>query len=108
MVFDYPIHCAQFLAMNVDFAVELFRELLKTSLIMVMPILLVAMLVGIAISLLQALTSIQEQTLAFVPKLVAVITLVMFIAYWLVEVMTTFTVEIFNRLPSVVGGLLPY
>ena len=100
MVFDYPIHCAQFLAMNVDFAVELFRELLKTSLIMVMPILLVAMLVGIAISLLQALTSIQEQTLAFVPKLVAVITLVMFIAYWLVE--------IFNRLPSVVGGLLPY
>jgi flagellar biosynthesis protein FliQ len=37
--------------------------------------------------------------------LVAVITLVMFIAYWLVEVMTTFTVEIFNRLPSVVGAL---
>ena len=42
--------------MNVDFAVELFRELLKTSLVVVMPILLIAMLVGIVISLLQALT----------------------------------------------------
>jgi|TARA_B110000093_G_scaffold30521_1_gene30941 flagellar biosynthetic protein FliQ len=90
--------------MNVDFAVELFRELLKTSLVVVMPILLIAMLVGIVISLLQALTSIQEQTLAFVPKLVAVIGLMMFLAYWFVEVMTTFTIEIFNRLPSVVGG----
>jgi flagellar biosynthetic protein FliQ len=90
--------------MNIDFAVELFRELLKTSLIIVMPILLVAMSVGIVVSLLQALTSIQEQTLAFVPKLVAVITVAMFLAYWFVEVMTTFTIEIFNRLPSVVGG----
>lgn len=90
--------------MNIDFAVELFRELLKTSLIIVMPILLVAMSVGIVVSLLQALTSIQEQTLAFVPKLVAVIAVAMFLAYWFVEVMTTFTIEIFNRLPSVVGG----
>lgn len=90
--------------MSVEFAVELFREMLKTSLLMVLPMLLVAMVVGIVVSLLQAVTSIQEQTLAFVPKLVAVVGLMIFIAYWLVEVMTRFTVEIFGRLPSVAGG----
>jgi flagellar biosynthetic protein FliQ len=90
--------------MSVEFAVELFRELLKTSLIMVLPMLLMAMVVGVVVSLLQAVTSIQEQTLAFVPKLIAVVLLMMFIAYWLIEVMTTFTTEIFNRLPGVSGG----
>ncbi|MCH8473747.1 MAG: flagellar biosynthetic protein FliQ [Opitutales bacterium] len=90
--------------MSAEFAVELFRELLKTSLVMVLPMLLVAMFVGIMISLLQAITSIQEQTLAFVPKLVAVVVLMIFIAYWLIEVITRFTIEIFGRLSSVAGG----
>lgn len=90
--------------MSIEFAVELFRELLKTSLVMVMPMLLVAMVVGIVVSLLQAVTSIQEQTLAFVPKLVAVVVLMIFIAYWLIEVMTSFTIEVFNRLSSVSGA----
>jgi flagellar biosynthetic protein FliQ len=90
--------------MSVEFAVELFRELLKTSLIMVLPMLLVAMVVGIVISLLQAVTSIQEQTLAFVPKLVAVVVLLMFTAYWLIEVATSFTIEVFNRLPTISGA----
>ena len=90
--------------MNADYAVELFREMLKTSLILVLPMLLVALGIGIIVSLIQAVTSIQEQTLAFVPKLVAVVLLMMFIAYWLLQVIMSFTVEIFNRLPTVVGG----
>ncbi len=90
--------------MNVEFAVELLRELLKTSLIMVLPMLLVAMFVGIVASLLQAVTSIQEQTLAFVPKLIAVVVLMIFLSYWLVEVITRFTLEVFGRLPSAVGA----
>lgn len=104
MVPDHQIHRHEFLAMSAEFAVELFRELLKTSLVMVLPMLLVAMFVGIIVSLLQAVTSIQEQTLAFVPKLVAVVLVLMFIAYWLIEVITRFTLEIFARLSSVAGG----
>lgn len=104
MVFNYAVDRSQFLVMNVELAVELFRELLRTSLVMVLPMLLTAMFIGIIVSLLQAVTSIQEQTLAFVPKLVAVVVLMIFIAFWLVEVITNFTIEIFGRLPSAAGG----
>jgi len=90
--------------MNADYAVELFREMLKTALVLVLPMLIVAMVVGLIVSLIQAVTSIQEQTLAFVPKLVSVVVLMMFIAYWLLQVIMSFTFEIFNRLPTVVGG----
>lgn len=89
--------------MNVEYAVELFREMLTVALTLVMPMLLVAMVVGIIVSLIQAVTSIQEQTLAFVPKLVAVVGLMMFIAYWIIEVMMTFTIDMFGRMSSVVG-----
>jgi flagellar biosynthetic protein FliQ len=55
------------------------------------------------ISLLQAVTSIQEQTLAFVPKLVAVAAVLMYSAYWLIEQMLIFTQDIFNRMSNILG-----
>lgn len=84
--------------MTAEFAVEVFRSMLTVALIMVMPMLGTALFVGLVISLLQAVTSIQEQTLSFVPKLIAVVVVMMFIAFWLVEKILTFTIEIFNRM----------
>ncbi|MEX0322936.1 MAG: flagellar biosynthesis protein FliQ [Puniceicoccaceae bacterium] len=89
--------------MSAEYTVELFRTMLSTALVMVMPMLLTAMVIGLAISLLQAVTSIQEQTLAFVPKLVGVVLVLMLLAFWLIEKILSFTTEIFNRVAGMGG-----
>ncbi len=77
--------------------------MLTTALSMVLPMLLTAMVVGLVISLFQAVTSIQEQTLSFVPKLVAVVLVMMLLAFWLIEQIMAFTIEMFNRMPNMSG-----
>lgn len=89
--------------MSAEMAVEIFRIMLTKCLLIVTPMLATAMAVGLLISLLQAVTSIQEQTLAFVPKLVAVAAVLMYSAYWLIEQMLIFTQDIFNRMSNILG-----
>jgi len=89
--------------MSAEMAVEIFRMMLTKCLVIVAPMLATAMAVGLVISLLQAVTSIQEQTLAFVPKLVAVAAVLMFSAYWLIEQVLAFTQDIFNRISNIAG-----
>lgn len=89
--------------MSAEMAVEVFRQMLTTSLLIVAPMLITAMLVGVVISLLQAVTSIQEQTLSFVPKLVAVSLVLMFFAYNLIEKVVQFTEDMFSRFGNMVN-----
>ena len=89
--------------MSVDMAVEVFRLMLTTALILVAPMLLTAMFVGVIISLLQAVTSIQEQTLAFVPKLLAVSLVMMFAAYTLIEQIMFFAEDMFRRIGTMLN-----
>ena len=84
-------------------AVEVFRLMLTTALILVAPMLLTAMFVGVIISLLQAVTSIQEQTLAFVPKLLAVSLVLMFAAYTLIEQIMFFAEDMFRRIGTMLN-----
>jgi len=84
-------------------AVEVFRLMLTTALILVAPMLLTAMFVGVIISLLQAVTSIQEQTLAFVPKLLAVSFVLMFAAYTLIEQIMFFAEDMFRRIGTMLN-----
>ena len=86
--------------MNVESAIELLRSLITISLTLVGPILMVAMGVGITVSLVQAVTSIQEQTLTFVPKLLAVATLLVVAAPWMIRQLMEFTIACFSRLPE--------
>lgn len=88
--------------MNVEAAIELLRSLITISLILIGPIVVVSVVVGVIVSLLQAVTSIQEQTLTFVPKLVAVALLLIFAAPWMVRQLMQFTVSCFSRLPEMV------
>jgi len=88
--------------MNVETAIELLRSLITISLVLIGPIVLVVVVVGVAVSLFQAVTSIQEQTLTFVPKLIAVSLLLIFAAPWMVRQMMQFTVSCFSRLPEMV------
>lgn len=67
------------------------------------PILLTALLVGFAISLFQAATQIQEQTLSFVPKLVAVAIALVVTGNWVLSELVAFTHHLFDELPALLG-----
>ena len=84
-----------------DSAVELVREMLIITLKIAAPILLAGILVGLVISILQAITSIQDQSLALVPKIVAMIAVAVLLLPWIVERLVEYTQNLL-RLP--LGG----
>ncbi len=76
----------------------------KTALMVLyltMPVLLAAFVVGLIISILQAATQIQEMTLAFIPKILAVIAVLFFFGPWMLNLIISFTKEIFNLIPQI-------
>ncbi|TXJ51900.1 flagellar biosynthesis protein FliQ [Brachyspira aalborgi] len=81
--------------------VVLVQETLWTFMLLVSPILGVSILVGLIISILQATTSIQEQTLTFVPKMIAMLTVIYFLASWMLNYISSFTVRLFSILPTI-------
>ena len=68
------------------------------------PVLLTALVVGFAISVLQSITQIQEVTLSFVPKMVGVGVALLLCGNWMLAELTGFTRELFDRLPGLLGG----
>jgi flagellar biosynthetic protein FliQ len=86
--------------MTVDLVKEISGEAFRTVLLVSGPVLLVSMVVGLVISLFQAVTQIQEFTLTFVPKIIAVfITLFLFFP-WIARIMMTYTIELFTKIPT--------
>ncbi|MCH2106422.1 MAG: flagellar biosynthetic protein FliQ [Planctomycetes bacterium] len=77
---------------------DLVRELLLTALMLAGPVLLVGLVVGVAVSLFQALTSVQEQTLSLVPKMVAVILITLLLLAPALQVIRDYTAGIFGQL----------
>lgn len=80
--------------------VDLARNAIMLALLIAGPMLVVALLVGLAVSLLQAVTQIQEQTLAFVPKLVGVSTVFIIALPWVIQLLVKYTTELFRSIPS--------
>jgi len=76
---------------------------LKMVLLLSMPMLLVALVVGVLISLFQAVTQIQEQTLTFVPKIIAVFLILVLASGWMIEKMVSYTQHIFNSIPGLLN-----
>lgn len=87
--------------MNVEGAIEIFRFTITQALMLVGPILLTAMSVGLLVSFVQAVTSLQEQTLTFVPKLLGVGAVLIVSASWLVRTLMEFTISVVNRFPEI-------
>jgi len=88
--------------MTLEMAVDLIRMTLTTALSLVAPLLLTAIVVGVAVSLFQSITSIQEQTLTFVPKLTGVVLVGLVVANWLLRTLMEFAADMFQNLPSMV------
>ncbi len=68
------------------------------------PVLVTALVVGFAVSLVQSVTQIQEVTLSFVPKAVAAAVALLVCGHWMITELVTFTNELFDRIPALVGG----
>ena len=86
--------------MTMELAVDIMRNLLQTGLVMAIPILGTATVVGLTVSLIQSITSLQEQTLTFVPKLIAVSLAVIVSANFILRTMTEFCISMFNLIPT--------
>jgi len=88
--------------MNPEFAVELLKTMIYQALTLAAPILLTAMVIGLAVSLFQTVTSIHEQTLTFVPKALAVIGILLLLLPWIVRSMIEFTTAVIQKMPQMV------
>jgi flagellar biosynthetic protein FliQ len=87
--------------MNLETAIELFRQSIMNALLLVSPILATTIVVGLAVSLIQAVTSIQEQTLSFAPKLFAVGGVLILSSAWLMRTLMSFTVGLFQKIAEI-------
>ncbi len=88
--------------MSQEFVIYLAREALTTALLLAAPALGLGMLVGLAVSVLQATTQIQEQTLTFVPKIVVVLLSLLIFGSWMLNIIVTFTQELFGNMSTIV------
>ncbi|BDD87345.1 flagellar biosynthesis protein FliQ [Desulfofustis limnaeus] len=86
--------------MTPDLAVNICRKAVQTVLLCSAPMLLAGLIIGLLVSIFQAATQINEQTLTFVPKIVAVFITLLIFAPWIIRVMTAFTLGLFEMLAA--------
>ena len=91
--------------MNELIIVDLAREALRTAVYVAGPALIVSMIVGLSISVFQVVTSLQDQTVAFVPKVLAVMLVVVISFPWMMRLMIQFTTKMFTDFNVVVRQL---
>ena len=87
--------------MNDTQVLDIAREAIWTGTLVAGPILITVLLVGVVVGIFQAATSINEMTLSFLPKLVAVMLLILLIGAWDVQLLVDFARRIFERIPDV-------
>ncbi|MCM0760180.1 MULTISPECIES: flagellar biosynthesis protein FliQ [Sporomusa] len=88
--------------MSGDMAIQLGRNALAMVMMVAAPMLVLGLLVGIMVSIFQATTQIQEQTLVFIPKIIAVFVAILVFGPWMLSILVDYTREIFMNLPAMV------
>ncbi len=88
--------------MSPEMVISLARQTIWTSLLLAAPPLIIGLAVGLVISIFQAVTQIQEQTLTFVPKLIAILVSLLIFGPWMLNVLTEFAINILGNLSTVI------
>lgn len=86
--------------MSTDFIIGIMAETIRVTLMISAPVLLVGLVVGVVISLLQAVTQVQEMTLVFVPKIVACLVVLVAALPWMINLLVSFTHNLFTNIPN--------
>lgn len=90
--------------MTVEAVVEIAKDALFLIIQVSLPVLLVSMAVGLIVSIFQTVTSIQEQTLTFVPKIISIFLILMLVGGWMMNKMVEFTVQLWSSFSVYVHG----
>jgi len=87
--------------MNDQRVIDLGTRAIMVALEISAPVLIAALVTGVLISIVQAATQIQEQTLSFVPKILMITVAMVICGPWILQVMTSFTTDLFNGIPGI-------
>jgi flagellar biosynthesis protein FliQ len=88
--------------MNPEFAIETVKAMVFQALMLAAPILITALVIGLGVSLFQAVTSIHEQTLSFVPKVLGIVVVLVITLPWMLRTAVEFTTSLIERMPQMV------
>ena len=88
--------------MTEDIVLSLGRDAIYTTVLLSAPLLLSALVVGLIVSIIQAVTQINEATLTFIPKMLAIVVVLIIMAPWMTQMLTSYTTELFTSLPNYV------
>ncbi len=89
--------------MNQDVVISLALEAMVLAMKIGLPLLLVGLVIGLVVSVFQAVTQIQEQTLAFIPKVIGLAVVLVVGGPWMLDQVVTYTQELYSSIPTVVG-----
>ena len=87
--------------MNAEVAMFWVQEAMKTAMLLAMPLLGAALAVGVMVSLFQAVTSMQEMTLSFIPKILIVALVLLLFSPWMLQMLTDFAIHALEYIPNV-------
>jgi flagellar biosynthetic protein FliQ len=90
--------------MNTDVVISLATQAMNVAFKVAMPLLLAGLVVGLIVSVFQAVTQIQEQTLAFIPKIVAIAAVLVIAGPWMLGQVLSYTADLYNGIPGLVGN----
>lgn len=85
--------------MTPEFVISFAKEAITLTILISMPLLGLGLIVGLAVSIFQAVTSVQEMTLSFIPKILAVLLGLLFFAPWMLQRLVGFTQQIITNIP---------
>ena len=85
--------------MTPEFVVTFAQETIKTTILLLIPVLTLGLSVGLIISIFQAVTQIQEMTLTFVPKILAMLLGLLYFGNWMLAQITQFAINVFEQIP---------
>ncbi len=88
--------------MTEDVVLSLGRDAIWTTVLLASPLLISALVVGLIVSIFQAVTQINEATLTFIPKMLAIVVMMVILAPWMTQMLTSYTTELFTALPTYV------
>jgi flagellar biosynthesis protein FliQ len=88
--------------MENEFVVEVVSQAIRVTLMLAAPMLMGALVVGVLVSIFQAVTQINEQTLSFIPKILVIIAALVIFSPWMMETMVTFTRELIISIPELI------
>ena len=90
--------------MNQDTAINFATQAMTLAMEVGGPLLLVGLTIGLLVSIFQAVTQIQEQSLSFIPKIIGVAVMIVVLGPWMLNQLVTYTHNLFQSIPSLVGG----